>query len=623
MTAAALAAQFISRWVTHWLGASVLFGTAIAVVSALLTTTILRRARPALLAAVWTIVLAKFAIPWGPVVPGVVGRLWTETGNHVAEAIAPAQLPAATVVAGASTPASPTTTDSIRHLLADFFAQAPVPPTTTASQPVVSGAIGGAPLWPTLLAAVYLGLVLFLAGRHLARLHRLRRKVRGFPLADEVVQQAVADMARRVGLGRVPIVRTTDEAVSPFVTGCFSPVLVLPVGVFASPAERDAVVAHELAHLRRRDPWVQALQAGVRCLFAFWPVVAWASRRLDRAREEACDAWAVARGPLGREAYARLLVDLARRVRPADRALPALALLATSGSLERRIDMLLARSTNPRLGWTLAGLAGFATLAVLTTRAPAGSTASTPIDAQIEAKVADAESVWQKSCPLDLALGQACVKTSVLTRTADQCGTETFLHTVVVPRNAADAGAAQSEFADALALAKGVTEDSLTPGSDRDQRWATLQASVTEARFFSSEPAFEKYLGDINAFPTGLDMDPDHKAAYAASTKAYQDWLTSVEGQATTLKDAYSEVVLAKFAPWSLHALERIQSLYDAYAGSLEHATAPALPDKYVGVVDPADWRKHYCDAVSDVAVQPRQNATDIGDQIKKMTATP
>ena len=56
-------------------------------------------------------------------------------------------------------------------------------------------------------------------------------------------------------------------------------------------AARRAVLAHELAHLKRRDHWTAWLEVVVACLWWWHPVVWWARRELRHYAELACDAW--------------------------------------------------------------------------------------------------------------------------------------------------------------------------------------------------------------------------------------------------------------------------------------------------------------------------------------------
>ena len=68
--------------------------------------------------------------------------------------------------------------------------------------------------------------------------------------------------------------------------------------------ELDALLAHELAHVRRRDHWVRFLEIGATTLFWWYPVTWWARRALRRAEERCCDEWVLLARPESARAYA-------------------------------------------------------------------------------------------------------------------------------------------------------------------------------------------------------------------------------------------------------------------------------------------------------------------------------
>src|SRR5258708_16026583 len=77
-----------------------------------------------------------------------------------------------------------------------------------------------------------------------------------------------------------------------------------------SPTQLELILAHELAHIRRRDYLVNLLQTAVESLLFYHPAVWWVSRRMRIEREHCCDDLAVAAG--GNAArYARALAALA------------------------------------------------------------------------------------------------------------------------------------------------------------------------------------------------------------------------------------------------------------------------------------------------------------------------
>lgn len=86
-------------------------------------------------------------------------------------------------------------------------------------------------------------------------------------------------------------VRSSPGLLEPGVVGLFRPILLLPAGIverLTSP-QLEAVLAHELCHLRRRDNVTSAIHMAVEAVFWFHPLVWWIGARLVEERERACD----------------------------------------------------------------------------------------------------------------------------------------------------------------------------------------------------------------------------------------------------------------------------------------------------------------------------------------------
>jgi bla regulator protein BlaR1 len=84
---------------------------------------------------------------------------------------------------------------------------------------------------------------------------------------------------------------STATVVEPGIFGIFRPLLLLPVGIadHLATAHLDAILAHELCHVRRRDNLAAAMHMVVQALFWFHPLVWWIGNRLVEERERACD----------------------------------------------------------------------------------------------------------------------------------------------------------------------------------------------------------------------------------------------------------------------------------------------------------------------------------------------
>jgi beta-lactamase regulating signal transducer with metallopeptidase domain len=229
--------------------------------------------------------------------------------------------------------------------------------------------------WAEAMAAVWLlgSLAWFaLAGLRLARFARLLRHATPAPAA---LQGRARQLAGRLELARCPEVWLLPGRVAPMLWAAGGrPRLLVPAGLLGrlSPEGRDTLLLHELAHLRRGDHRVRALELIVMGLYWWHPVVWYARRELREAEEQCCDAWVVATLPGAGRAYASALLDTLDFLSAAPPAVPLLASgLGQVSDLKRRLTMIM-RGTTPRaLGWrgALTVLSLGALLPVLPTRA--------------------------------------------------------------------------------------------------------------------------------------------------------------------------------------------------------------------------------------------------------------
>jgi uncharacterized protein (TIGR03435 family) len=154
-------------------------------------------------------------------------------------------------------------------------------------------------------------------------------------------QQTLQKLGARIGLSRPVRLLVSALVQVPTVVGWLRPVVLVPVGSLGGlPAEYvEALLLHELAHIRRHDYLVNMLQSVAEALLFYHPAVWWVSRRIRAGREMCCDDVAVS---VSGDAltYARALAHL-ESCHPAH--LTA-ALAATGGSLADRIARLLGQS---------------------------------------------------------------------------------------------------------------------------------------------------------------------------------------------------------------------------------------------------------------------------------------
>src|SRR6266516_3197578 len=152
---------------------------------------------------------------------------------------------------------------------------------------------------------------------------------------------AVALRAARLRISRPVRVLGSAVVQVPAVIGWLRPVILLPASALTglTPLQLDALLAHELAHVRRYDYMVNLLQSVVETLLFYHPAAWWVSQQVREAREHCCDDLVVA---VCGDAhfYATALLGMERlRVTP-----PAFALAATGrgGALMGRIRRLVA-----------------------------------------------------------------------------------------------------------------------------------------------------------------------------------------------------------------------------------------------------------------------------------------
>lgn len=194
-----------------------------------------------------------------------------------------------------------------------------------------------------LIVAVWLlGFVFFLLrlGVGLWQVHRLR--TRGVQALSGNWQEKILELSAKLGVSSAVQVLESTAVHAPIALGWLKPLVLLPLGfVNQLPiAEVEAVLAHELAHIARRDWVFNLLQAFIESLFYYHPAVWWVSQVIRRERENACDdaALAATGNPL---AFARALVQVQEMATP----LPVLA-LALSGKRRRPLLERVRRILN-------------------------------------------------------------------------------------------------------------------------------------------------------------------------------------------------------------------------------------------------------------------------------------
>ncbi len=166
-------------------------------------------------------------------------------------------------------------------------------------------------------------------------IERMRRKEIK-PVARELYEKCLA-LQRKMGLERMVRYCECLRLDAPAVLGWFRPVVLLPARALTglSGEQIEAVIAHELAHVRRLDCFVNLFQIGVETLLFYHPAVWWVSQRIRTERENCCDDEAIA--VCGNAVnYARALTLMEEW-----RATPSLMMAANRSLISQRVLRLL------------------------------------------------------------------------------------------------------------------------------------------------------------------------------------------------------------------------------------------------------------------------------------------
>jgi beta-lactamase regulating signal transducer with metallopeptidase domain len=203
--------------------------------------------------------------------------------------------------------------------------------------------------------------LIFMLVRHSLSVHAIaameRAPCSGLPAP---LARTLDALSRRLGVAQTVACRVSNEVIAPCLSGFLRPVVWLPAHVITglTPAQIEAILAHELAHVARKDWLWNALQCLVEWLFFFNPGVWLLSGRVRQEREQACDELAV-RHSGDAVALVEALATLERTRQGASQ----FCLAANGGALLTRVRLLLGEP-RPRRGSTpiLAAIFGAATL---------------------------------------------------------------------------------------------------------------------------------------------------------------------------------------------------------------------------------------------------------------------
>ena len=178
----------------------------------------------------------------------------------------------------------------------------------------------------------------------LAYIRQLRHQ--GIQPVQEEWEEMLRELAQKLKIQRPVAILESLRIQSPVVIGHFKPLILMPVGLLAglSIDQVEAILAHELAHVYRRDYLLNLLQTLIEALFYFNPGVWWISSCIRIEREHCCDDIAVALCQNNLE-YAKALVSI-KEMKQGFTPQLAMAALSKKKLLLTRIQRILQQPVN-------------------------------------------------------------------------------------------------------------------------------------------------------------------------------------------------------------------------------------------------------------------------------------
>ncbi len=198
-------------------------------------------------------------------------------------------------------------------------------------------------LSPILVGLWFLGIILFairLFGG-IWQLHIYKTRENSSP--NENWQAKFADLGERLKIKQRVKLLQSKIVETPMVIGWLKPVILVPTSVFLgiNPQELEAILAHELEHIRRYDYLVNFAQNFVEIMFFYHPAVWWISANIRRERECACDDAVVRTLENSQFVYANALANLEEFRHSAKQTASPVLVAANGGKLMKRIERII------------------------------------------------------------------------------------------------------------------------------------------------------------------------------------------------------------------------------------------------------------------------------------------
>jgi beta-lactamase regulating signal transducer with metallopeptidase domain len=254
------------------------------------------------------------------------------------------------------------------------------------------------------LAGLYVaGVMMMLVRLTRGMIHTERLRTGAQPIAAGPLVKLLHHLSRNWSLRVVPMLAEGERIVVPKVIGLLRPTILLPASALSglSTGELEMILAHELAHIRRHDMWVNLLQKLAEVALFFNPAMWYLSRRIATLREYCCDELvcrSMARpGSEPRLRYATALLRIVELAQASSAPQETIAALAASGrspsELRRRVARLFGEPLAEPVQISRGGILTLAATGLLI----ACSTAIWPVTAQTTDPTATPEQAYESA----------------------------------------------------------------------------------------------------------------------------------------------------------------------------------------------------------------------------------
>jgi uncharacterized protein (TIGR03435 family) len=257
---------------------------------------------------------------------------------------------------------------------------------TTPVIPQVAASAGLIQLLPLFLAVVWFCGFLVVISHWYFRWRRISVAIRkAVPLEEGREVQALRRLERKGGMRKTTEMLLSPASLEPGVFGITRPVLLWPEGIseHLEDAHLQAILVHELWHVRRQDNLAAAIHMVVEAIFWFHPLVWWLGVRLLEERERACDEEVLESGS-DRQVYAESILKICEFCVGSPLACVS---GVTGAALQKRLAYIMTKNLSRKLGFSRKLLLGVAGLLAVAAPIAFGLLHATQTRAQSQAQI--------------------------------------------------------------------------------------------------------------------------------------------------------------------------------------------------------------------------------------------